>query len=312
MRLRPAILLAALLAAGCATRHSDPSVTVDDDGRLIFKPVVAVIEFENRAGFQGQWKLGEGMAELLTASLLDADKLVVLERRKINDVVSELDRQGQALFREEGRVQRGRLMNAQYLVRGVVTDFTVTQESSGWIRYASFGLFGGGSKARVALNIYVVDVASGKVLVSVKTAGTASAGGAGARVDYKDVSFGGDSFFRTPLGRATEKAIDEAVKAVLHTLPGRPWEPLVADVQGRQIIFNGGANVRLQPGALFLVREAAREVTDPATGNVIERIAGRVLGRVQVSDVLETSAHGVLVEGEARRGDRLEPVELKP
>ena len=284
----------------------------DDRGRLIFKPIVAVTEFDNRAGFQGQWKLGEGMAELLTASLLDKDKLVVLERRRIGDVVDELDRQGQALFRKEGRVERGRLMNAQYLIRGVVTDFTVTQETSGWIRWASFGLFGGGSKARVALNVYVVDVGSGKVVSSVKTAGTATSGGGGGRVDYKDVSFGGDSFFRTPLGRATEEAIDEAVDAILEVLPGRPWEPLVADVQGRQVILNGGQNVHLQPGAQFLVREAAREVTDPATGNVIEQIAGRVLGRVQVDNVLETSAHGVLLEGAAQRGDRLEPVEMKP
>lgn len=309
MRRRAAIAsLLFLLLAGCATRRPDPQaiITKDEDGRLVLKPVVAVIDFDNRAGFEGRWKLGEGMAELLAAALLDSDKAVVLERKQINQVVSEITRQGDALFRPEGRVERGRLMNAQYLIRGVITDFTVTQKSSGWFSLPNLLLFGGGSKARVAMNIYVIDVLSGKVLVSVKSSGTASAGGAGAKVNYKDVAFGGESFFRTPLGQATEKAIDESVREILRGMPRQPWQPVVAEAGGRDVVINGGHNVHLQPGLRFVVRDAPRDITDPVTGNVIERRAGRVMGRIQVTEVLDTSAHAVLLDGEARRGDRLE------
>lgn len=306
-----AAIASLLLLAGCATHRPDPQtiITKDSEGRLILKPVVAVINFDNRAGFEGQWKLGEGMAELLAAALLDSDKAVVLERKQINEVVGEIARQGNALFREEGRVERGRLMNAQYLIRGVITDFTVTRKSSGWFSMPNFLLFGGGSKARVAMNIYVIDVTSGKVLVSVKSSGTASAGGAGAKVNYKDVAFGGESFFRTPLGRATEEAIDDSVKQILGGMPRQPWQPVVAETDGRDVIVNGGRNVRLQEGLRFLVREAGRDITDPVTGNIIERRAGRVTGRIQITEVLETSAHAVLLDGEAHRGDRLEEME---
>lgn len=300
-----------LLLAGCATRRPDPQTTITEDaeGRLVFKPVAAVTDFDNRAGFEGQWKLGEGMAELLTTALLDSDQVIVLERKKIDAVIGEISRQGQALFREEGRVERGRLMNAQYLIRGVITDFTVTRRSSGWFSMPDLFLFGGGSKARVAMNVYVIDVASGKVVVSVKSAGTASAGGAGAKVNYKDVSFGGESFFRTPLGKATEAAIGEAVELILAGVPRQAWQPVVAEVEGRSVIINGGRNVRLQAGASFLVREAPREVTDPVTGDVIERKAGRVAGRARITEVLETSSHAELLDGEAHRGDRLDEME---
>ena len=300
-----------LLAAGCATRHPDPQavVTKDSDGRLVIKPVVAVVDFDNRASFEGQWKLGEGMAELLTASLLDSDKVIVLERKNIGEVVGEISRQGDAMFRKEGRVERGRLMNAQLLIRGVITDFTVIEDSSGWLSFPHFLFFGGGSKARVAMNIYVVDVSSGKVLSSVKSDGTASSGGGGGKIDYKNVAFGGDSFFRTPLGKATEEAIGHAVKQILKAIPHQPWQPVVAEVEDRDVIVNGGRNVNLQQGMRFIVREAPRDVTDPVTGNVIEQRAGRVLGRVQVSQVLATSSHATLVEGAARRGDKLEPLD---
>lgn len=300
------VMLVALALTGCATRP-DPSNPIRlEDGRAYVKPVLAVTDFENRAGFQGQWKLGEGMAELLMAELLECDQVILLERKNLGDVVGEIHRQGESLFRAEGRVQRGRLMNAQYLIRGVVTDFTVIEDSSGWFGLPSFTIFGGGSKARVALNVYIVDVTSGRVLVSAKTEGTASAGGAGARVDYKNVSFGGDAFFRTPLGHATESALGEAVQAVLRGLPGQPWQPMIAEAGGSQAVINGGSNVAMRVGQEFSARGAPREITDPLTGNVIERIAGQVRGRVRVTEVLSTSSHAAVLEGAVNRGDLLE------
>ena len=272
----------------------------------VVRPVVAVTDFENKASFSGQWNLGQGMAELLTAELLDTRQVEVLERKNLDDVVGEIVRQGQDLFRKEGRVERGRLKNAQYLVRGVVTDFTVTGDSSGWfaVNPVRFRIFG--SKARVAMNVRVSDVASGQVLCSVKTDATASAGGFGGRVDYRQVSFGGDAFFRTPLGKATESAIARAVRRIVAELPPQTWQPRVAEADGRQVIVNGGRNVGLRKGAVFAVRESPRMVTDPVTGNPIETVPGRVTGRIKVQEVLDTAAHADLLEGQARRGDCLE------
>lgn len=269
-------------------------------------PVVAVVDFENKASYSGQWNLGAGMADILVNELLESERVVVLERQHIQDVVGEIVRQGQDLFRKEGRVERGRLKNAQYLIRGTITDFTVTGDASGWFGTPAVGVKARGQRARVALTVKVSDVTSGEILSAVKTEADASAGGLGAAINYKSVSFGGDAFFRTPLGRATEKAIGRAVKKILHDLPRQPWQPRVADLMDGRVVVNGGRATGVEAGDVFTIRGPAREVTDPVTGNVIDVISGKVSGRIRVIEVKETSSYAEVLEGSPERGDVLE------
>lgn len=300
------VALAALLAAGCQStqaRRGSPY----ERGRVT-KPVIGVADFENLANFPGQWNLGGGMADLLTTELLRTERVVVLERKDIGDVLGEIMRQGQELFRPEGRAERGRLKNAQYLVHGVVTDFTETAGGGGWFGISWLKLFGRGSRARVAINVKVSDVETGEIVASVKAASTVGAGRAGGEARYKQISFGGDAFFRTPLGRATETAIRIAVRDILRELPSMRWRPRVAEALGDTVIINGGENLRVRVGETFLVRSQGREITDPNTGNVIERVPGSVIGRIRVVEVKPQSAHAVLEHGQADRGCDLEPV----
>jgi len=107
--------------------------------------------------------------------LLDADRVIVLERKDLKDVLNEIVLQGRDLFRKEGKADRGRLKNAKYLVRGSVTDFTETNEYSGWFGISWLKVFGHGSQARVAIHIKVSDVESGEIVSSVKAAKTVTA-----------------------------------------------------------------------------------------------------------------------------------------
>lgn len=306
---RPAHLLACLLTglllAGCWS--ASPLLVREKTAAYPVKPVVAVMEFENLSGFSGQWNLGNGMADLLTAELIASGRCTVLERRHLGDVLGEIARQGDQLFRREGRVARGRLKNARYLVRGAVTDFAETGQSGGWLSGSRWRLFGRGARARVAIAVKVSDVETGEILTSVRAARSVSARGAGAEGRYKNIAFGGDVFLRTPLGRATEAAIREAVRRILHDLPAQYWQPRVAEAGPDAVVLNGGANVGLREGAVFQVREEGRPITDPVTGNVIEWVPGPVVGRVRVTEVRPTSAHAVLIQGTARRGQFLEP-----
>lgn len=297
---------ALLLLCSC-TSPSSPGRGFLGGGGPVTKPVVAVMDFENRASFSGQWNLGAGMANLLVAQLMETERVVVIDRRHLHDVMSELQLQGNDLFRPEGRAERGRLINAQYLIRGAITDFTVVGDSSGWFGVQDKAVVKGrGEKARVALVLTVSDVASGEVLSSVQATGDATSGGIGTAINYRQLTFGGEAFFRTPLGKATERAMERAVKRILYEVPARPWEPRVAEVEGRDVIINGGLEVNLETGAVFIVREAPRNVTDPVTGNVIDSKPGRVAGRILVTTVKENASYGVLQEGTARRGDLLE------
>lgn len=307
---RSAYLVAGLVAclglSACRSPDAKPLLSRRPAGARSIQPVVAVTDFENLSNFSGQWNLGSGMADLLTALLLDSGRVTVLERRHLGTVVGEIARQGTDLFRREGRVARGRLKNAQYLVRGSVTDFTETGRGSVRAGASRWRFFGGGSRARVAIVMQVSDVESGEIIGSVRAARSVSAGGGGGDTGYKNVSFGGEAFFRTPLGRATEAALDDAVGRILKQLPPVPWQPRVAESGQDMVVINGGANARVRVGDRFLVREEGREITDPVTGNVLETVPGKVIGRLQVNEVRPASAHATVLEGRVQRGDHLE------
>ncbi len=305
------LLVVLVSLAGCAHPYyqRDAARPKAASEAPIIPPVVAVTDFENRANFSGKWNLGGGMAEIMIERLLHADEVTVLERKHIDGVVGEIVRQGRDLFRREGRVERGRLMNARYLIRGVVTDFTVSGDASGWFGAAGARARIRGARARVGLYVTVSDVETGEIISAVRTEGSASRGGFGAAVDYRDLSFGGDAYFRTPLGRATQSAMERAVRRILSDIPRERWEPRVAEGGPDTVIVNGGDNVGLRPGQRFLVREEGRSITDPTTGDVIEQLPGRIVGELEIHTVHPVSAHATLVEGRAQRGDFLQAVQ---
>jgi curli biogenesis system outer membrane secretion channel CsgG len=273
-------------------------------------PVVAVTSFENRSGFAGQWELGTGMADLLVSELVGSRHFVVVERGQLDRVVDEIERQRRRLFRPEGRVDEGRLRNAQYLIRGTINDFS--QVGGAWItvlvrKLATLGA--GGYRARVALTLTVMDVETGEVVDSVLCSGTAAAHEVAASGSYKQVAFGGDAFFKTPLGTATLRAIRDAVRELLRTVPRRAWQPMIATVGEGQVILNGGRARGFRTGALYEVRGDDQAVTDPATGEVLSRIPGPVVGTLSVTEVRETIAFARVVSGgNFKRGQRLIPL----
>ena len=310
-RAAPALgaILAAALGCSCFTRMYDtrPGRPSSVGSQRVIRPVVAVSDFENQAGFSGQWQLGGGMADLLSTQLLQTERVIVLERRNLPDLLTEIARQGQNLFRPEGRVSQGRLKNARYLLRGVITDFTVSRDTTGWFGVSRLRTWCGSSAARVSMNVKIADVETGEIVGSVRAESTATSGFLGGDVNYHKIGFGGDAFYRTPLGLATEAAMRKAVRQILETLPAEYWEPRVAEADGGDVIVNGGENVNLRRDTQFVVRGEGRTVTDPLTGDAIEHMPGKVIGRIRVTEVRTASSHAALMEGAAPRGSVLEP-----
>lgn len=308
-RLPLAVAVVSLMLAGCETPGVRPPVA----GGIPFKkgleqrPLVAVTELENQANFNGQLNLGHGMADMLVSGLMKTKKVEVLERQNLRDILGELALQKDGLSRPEGRVATGRLKNAKYLIRGSVTDFTEVESTAGKLGLSSMKIFGGAQRAQVALHLRIYDVESGEILASLKAEGHASSSGAGAAGQYKNVKMGGEAFRRTPLGKATEQAIKEAVTKLINALPLDYWRPLVAEVADGKVVVNGGTNVGLQPGDQFLVREKPRFITDPATGNVIDTLPGKQNGRIEIVKVNPHASDARLIEGTAQRGQLLEP-----
>lgn len=296
-----------LLIAGCSV--VGPALNSSSESPV--QPVVAVSDFENRSGFSGSWNLGSGMSDVLIDELMDSGGVIVLEREHIDNVLQEIIRQGQDLFRKEGRVERGRLKNAQYLIRGTVTDFHVSGDKSGWFQARSTRLFAGGNSARVTVQLYIVDVESGEILHAADASGKAGRFGFGGAARYKEVTFGGEAFFKTPLGKATRRAVSRAADEIVYALPDRSWDGRIASGGPDRVVINGGRNVRLKEGERFLVRNHGRRVTDPITGNVLEELPGVVVGEIEVTEVGSVSSRAIVLDGAPERGQHLERLRYK-
>jgi curli biogenesis system outer membrane secretion channel CsgG len=306
IRLSALLLVLASLSSGCVSYRSHVGRGVKMQNAELLYPVVAVQEFENRANFNGQWNLGSGFADLLVTRLLQSKEAVVLERKHLRDVTGEINRQQHSSFRQEGRADYGRLKNTEYLIRGTITDFTVTGDVTGWFSAPAAKGRARSSSARVALNVKIVDVETGDIIASVEESGSATAGMFGGAVNYKGVAFGGRSYFRTPLGKATHSAMRKAVNQILKALPRKKWQARVADVlEGNIIIINGGANVNLKPGERFEIRGPEKTITDPVTGNIIRRLPGQRNGEIEVTEIFDQSANARIIEGTTTRGDLL-------
>ena len=183
---------------------------------------IAVTAFENKVKmpwWDASWRIGEGLAEMLTTELMRTGRFIVVERQGLGDVVREQELGQSGLMRRETAAPTGQLLGAQVVVRGAITEFEARSSGAGaGVRSRDVAFEGKYQSAHVALDLRLIDASSGQVMASHHAAkAVPAAGGAlGARVG--SVTFGGDAFFQTPIGQATRAAMQDAVQFVLATL----------------------------------------------------------------------------------------------
>ncbi len=249
------------------------------------------------------------MADLLIAELQRSGRFEVLERQHLNEILTELGYQRSPLFRQEGRVRLGQLKHGRYLIRGVIHDFSHTSGAGFWAGLRRLFLRGRISEARVALTLTVVDVESGAVVGTASAAGYAHSTAAEFNAQYKNVSFGGEAFYRTPLGSATRQAIRESVRQLVRCIPREYWQPMIAEVRADGgIVLNGGPEAGFEVGRFYQVRKPPAPVTCPITGDVLDWLPGPVVGRIRVIGFESRLTVATPVVGSHfERGQLLEP-----
>ena len=297
---------------GCAALLTGCGLFEADDGYLYEKPLVAVIAFENRVDFPLNWRLGEGIAEILEDSIYQTDSFRVLDRGDIDQVLKEQDFQSSGNTRPEQTVARNRLKNAHYLVKGVITEFAHVGLAGLDFGFGNWRIGGGGTYALVNIALKVTDVESGEVAYSEVIDGKVYAGGAAFDTVYKQVTLGGQAFYQTPLGHALQDALALALEGMTGHLARRRWQPTIAEIEGERIFLSGGHDRRVEEGSRWAVRTPSTPVIDPRTGDVLGQRAGVVVGIVRVIEVHDQYSVAV-VDGDGtpdvtrlERGQRLE------
>lgn len=271
------------------------------------KKTIAVSEFENKSAWRGVWQIGWGMQEMMCTSLVDTGRFTVLERQDLDAIMAEQDLGASGRTGKGSAASIGKLGKAQILISGAVTEFEEKKGGEGGgIGFKGFRIGGSHEQAHVAINVRIYDTTSGEVLDSIRVEGNADAGG--LKIGYSNADFGGDlgGFRKTPLGKATQEAIDEAVQKIASRLKSVPWQGKIMKATPSKVYINSGSKGGVEEGMEFDVYRPGEELIDPDTGMTLGAETEKI-GRVEVTSVKEKySIAKVLSGGDMERGDLIQ------
>lgn len=304
-----------LLVAGCAgTMPGKESEGVPAD-KFVYpafdgmKKRLAVIGLENKVKTpfpNASWKIGEGLTEILTTELFKTGRFIMVERAAIAEIVKEQALGQTGLVWKDTALRVGRLLGAQLLVSGAVTEFeAVTSGGGGGLSFSGLALSFKTRSAHVAVDVRMVDASTGQILSSFNAAAKAEESALGFAAKVEGVTFGSDAFNKTPIGKAAREAIHKSVIFIIREMEQVPWSARVVKVKDGKVYVNAGTNVNLKPGASLSAYSKGEELIDPTTGLSLGSTESRA-GTVTLEQVLEKFSIGTYIGiSGLKRGDIL-------
>ncbi len=300
--LREFIILSMVFLLGCAQTGVRPYAEKYKGP----KKRIAVMDFEVKVP-RAHWKIGSGMAEMLTTALYETGNFVVVERKAIQDIIKEQDLGEEGRVRKETAAKIGDILGAQVLVRGAVTEFEekVSRGGVGGVllkKKAGAGLTT--TSAYVACDIRMYDATTGVILeATTKEAKARSVGVVLAGVLGTGNVLGGGFSTKTPLGKATRGCIEEIVNAVVERMETVPWQSKIVKVSDGEVYINVGTDAGIRKGEVFEVYTVGEELIDPDTGLSLGAEEAYA-GKIKIKNAEKKYAIATILEGEGfQRGD---------
>jgi curli biogenesis system outer membrane secretion channel CsgG len=175
---------------------------------------IIVANVDNRSGFgQGIFTSGDPMGSqaktILITHLSQTNRFAVLDRANMDEARREAEIRGEAQ----------QLMGASYVITGDVSEFGRREVNT----YALFGILGRGRQqlAYSRVNLYVVDIRSSAVVLSVSGAGETTLS------DMEVIGFGTSASYDSTLnGKVLDLAIREAVDRLAEAIDSGAWRPM--------------------------------------------------------------------------------------
>ena len=234
---------------------------------------IAVSKFENRSNWRGQWNLGDAWGAVLTDSLNQTGRFIVLGETDMRRAAME-----EQDFAASGRaagggktVVTGHMTPAQLLIKGEITHFADETSGAGaGVGFQGFRVGGSASFSEINTVMYIIDSSTGQVLASKKCYG---------KVTKKGLTFGaskggftGDvgGFKKTNAGKAIEQAVDEGVDFLASMLEDIPWSGTIVLVKESSAYINRGTREGVSVGQIFNVGRS-EVLRDPSTGEVLDQ-----------------------------------------
>jgi curli biogenesis system outer membrane secretion channel CsgG len=248
------------------------------------KKTIAVARFENTSGINSYIALGDDFSAQLSDALIQSGMFIVLSRKDLGTVLSEQDLAESGRMAKSLAASKGKVIPAQILITGNITEFEEsTQGGNQGLSIHGISIGMGKSDAHIAVIVQIIDSTTGEILDSQRVEGLADA--SGFSVGYSgSFSVGSSSFKKTPLGKATQIAIDRAVEYISQRLAMIPWQGRVVTIKDGLVYINAGSDTGIINGETFIVCRKGDALIDPETG--VELGAEKTkIGDIVISEV---------------------------
>jgi len=301
-------LILFMVAALCAALVA-PGAAVAKDKHLRYS--IAVTKFENRSNWHGKWDLGDAWGAVLTDSLQQTGKFIVLGETDMRQAaMAEQDFAMSGRAAGGGRkVATGQMTPGQLLIKGEIVHFSEeVSETGAGIGFKHFRIGGKIGKAEIDVVMYIVDSTTGQVVASKRCKGKISKRGLSLGYTNSDFTTDLGGFRKTSAGQAIEKAVDEGVKFLVEKLEEIPWTGTVILSKGGKVYINRGEREGVEKGDRFIVGES-EILRDPDTGEILDESVEKV-GVIEVVKTKKKLSICKVVEGSGiAKGMTVKPLE---
>ena len=264
---------------------------------------IVVEKFKNRSSWRGQWHLGDAWGAVLTDSLNNTGRFIVLgEHDMRKEALAEQDFAASDRAAGGGKkVVTGQMTPAQLLVKGNITHFDPgTSGGKGGVGFGGIKIGVKGGTAEINAVMYIIDSSTGQVMASKKVYGKFTKRGLSIGVSKHGFAGNVSGFKKTNTGKAVEMAVDQGVDFLISKLEDIPWTGSVILKKGHKVYINRGIREGVTKGQTFDVGEM-EILRDPDTGEVLD--AGmESAGKIRVLKVKEKIAICKVVEGQIKKG----------
>ncbi len=261
---------------------------------------VQVTNFENKAGWRGQWNLGDAWGAVLTDKLQQSGKYIVIAESDMrNAAMDEQD------YAASGRTaggnkapKTGQMTPAQLIIKGVITAFDDgTSKKGGSVGFKGLRVGAKGGKSSISGTVYVVDTTTGTVTASHNFETELKSKGLSVGVNKHGFSGDVGTFNKTPAGKVMNEAIEDIIPFLDGQLDHIKWSATVIKGGSDRIIINRGSREGVNEGMTFRYGEA-EEIRDPDTGELLDTdFVER--GIIQITEVKEKLAYAKSIKGAA-------------
>ena len=251
------------------------------------------------------------LTEMLTAAVHSTNRFEVLERKDLENVLSEQDLGASGRTDKKTAPKTGKIFGSEYMIIAAVNERTPEKSKAGGAGAGAGSVVGmlgvQKSTAEVAISFRVLETETSKVLFS--TIERATAGNWGFSLGGADAGGAGGLSFKKapPINYAAQSCIHKGIYKLAMWLKDRPWSGAVAKVEGTKVYVSAGSNSGLSAGMELAALAKGTELFDPDTGESLGDETS-VIGTLRLVDVKEKYSVAEVVDGckGLKKGDRVE------